>query len=103
VSCLLAVGRDSTVSDIVREAIDRLLAGELQGADWASQLSAVQARLQARLGERSDEDVAEALASGKARRTSGSRSTTPCAASANARYFPRTTSGPLQSCSGISL
>ena len=58
---LLAAGRDSTVSDIVREAVDRLLAGELQGADWASQLSAVQARLQARLGDRSDEEVADAL------------------------------------------
>jgi Arc/MetJ-type ribon-helix-helix transcriptional regulator len=58
---LLAVGRDSTVSDIVREAVDRLLAGELQGADWASQLSAVQTRLQARLGDRSDKEVADAL------------------------------------------
>jgi Arc/MetJ-type ribon-helix-helix transcriptional regulator len=51
----------STVSDIVREAVDRLLAGELQGTDWASQLSVVQARLQARLGDRSDEEVAGAL------------------------------------------
>lgn len=58
---LLAAGRGSTVSDIVREAVDRLLAGELQGTDWVRQVSAVQARLQARLGDRSDEEVAEAL------------------------------------------
>jgi len=35
---LLAAGRDSTVSDLVREAVDRLLAGELEGTDLAGQL-----------------------------------------------------------------
>ena len=58
---LLAAGRDSTVSDIVREAVDRLLQDELQNEDFASRLAAVQSRLQARLGERSEDDVAGAL------------------------------------------
>ena len=57
----LAAGRDSTVSDLVREAVDRLLAGELEGADLADRLSAVQARLRARLADQSEEHVAEAL------------------------------------------
>ena len=65
---LLAIDRDSTVSDIVREAVDRLLAGELHGADWASRLSAVQTRLQARLADRSDEEVGEALKRARAAR-----------------------------------
>lgn len=58
---LLAAGRQSTVSDLVREAVDRLLAGELSRSDLASEMSAVQARLQARLGDRSEDDVAAAL------------------------------------------
>jgi len=67
---LLAAGRDSTVSDLVRMAVDRLLAGELEGTDLASQLSAVQARLQARLGDRTEEDVAAALKRARAGRRS---------------------------------
>jgi len=58
---LLAAGRDSTVSDIVRETVDRLLQGELQNEDFASHLAAVQSRLQARLGEQSEKDITGAL------------------------------------------
>ncbi len=67
---LLAAGSDSTVSDLVRRAVDRLLAGELKGADLAGQLSALQARLQARLGDRTEEDVAAALKRARAARRS---------------------------------
>jgi Arc/MetJ-type ribon-helix-helix transcriptional regulator len=67
---LLAAGSDSTVSDLVRKAVDRLLAGEFEGTDLASQLSALQARLHARLGDRTEEDIAAALKRARAARRS---------------------------------
>ncbi len=65
---LLATARDRTVSDIVREAVDRLLAGELDQTDLGAQLTAVQARIQAHLGDRTEEDIAAALKRARAAR-----------------------------------
>jgi Arc/MetJ-type ribon-helix-helix transcriptional regulator len=67
----LAMGRDSTVSDLVREAVDRLLAGELENKDLGSHLAAVQERLQARLSNRSDEEFVIALKRARASRRRG--------------------------------
>ena len=65
---LLVAGRASSVSDLVREAVDRLLEGELKDMDLGTRLAEVQSRLQARIGERSDADVAEAVKRAKAKR-----------------------------------
>lgn len=57
----LAADRGANVSDVIREAIDRLLRDEFSGDDWADRLRALQTRVQARLGDVSEEDVEAAF------------------------------------------
>jgi predicted transcriptional regulator len=65
---LLAANRQSTVSDLVREAVDRLLEVEFQGVDFGTRFTDVQARLQARIGDRSDTEVDAAFKKARLRR-----------------------------------
>jgi hypothetical protein len=65
---LIANERDLTVSDIVREAIDRLLSREFERIDFPSRFDAVRERLQERIGSVRDEDVEAALRRARARR-----------------------------------
>ena len=65
---LLAASSDSTVSDLVRRAVDRLLAGEFAGKDWATEMDAVVGRLRSAGPEHSDEEVDAAIAARRARK-----------------------------------
>ncbi|HEY9084966.1 MAG TPA: CopG family transcriptional regulator [Candidatus Tyrphobacter sp.] len=59
----LAAERDSNVSDLVRQAVDRLLKEEIDRGDWAARLGVWQKRIRRRLGDVREERVDEALRS----------------------------------------
>jgi Arc/MetJ-type ribon-helix-helix transcriptional regulator len=60
---LIAAESDSTVSDIVREAIDRVIKERIDRGQWAARLGEWQERLRERYGDFTEEQVDAALRS----------------------------------------
>lgn len=58
---MIAADADATVSDLIREAIDRLLLERLSGQDWSTRLGAWQKRVADKLGGISEDGVDAAL------------------------------------------
>jgi len=58
---LLSASTDQSVSDLVRRAVDRLLAGEFANKDWATQVDALAARVRAHASPKSVDKIAEAV------------------------------------------
>jgi Arc/MetJ-type ribon-helix-helix transcriptional regulator len=56
----IAADRGQNVSDVIRQAIDRLLSEDLDTVDIAARLDAVKARIAARVGSVSDEQIDDA-------------------------------------------
>lgn len=67
----LATSNDSTVSVLVRRAIDRLLSEEFAGKDWATEMRAVTTRLRAAGPEHSDEEIESAIGARRRRQRAG--------------------------------
>jgi Arc/MetJ-type ribon-helix-helix transcriptional regulator len=65
---LLAASSDSTVSDLVRRAVDQLLAGEFDGKDWTLEMNAVVDRLRSSGPALSEQEVDDAIAVRRARK-----------------------------------
>lgn len=65
---MLAASKDQNVSDIVRRAIDRLLADEFTGMDWATEMESVVERLRAAGPELSDDEIDAAIATRRVRK-----------------------------------
>lgn len=65
---MLAASKDQNVSDIVRRAIDRLLADEFTGKDWATEMESVVERLRAAGPELSDDEINAAIATRRVRK-----------------------------------
>ena len=58
---LLLAASDQSVSDVVRQAIERLLSDELAGEDWGARLDALLERIRSQIPEPTTAEVAEAL------------------------------------------
>ena len=65
---MLAASRDTTVSDLVRHAVDRLLRDEFGKKDWASEIAAAVTRIRSAGPELSDDDVDAAVAARRTRK-----------------------------------
>lgn len=66
----LATSSNSTVSDLVRRAITRLLSEEFATKDWAIEMRALSERIRASGPELSDEEIGAAIAARRARERS---------------------------------
>jgi len=58
---LLLAASDQPVSDLVRQAVERLLSDELAGEDWGARLDALMERIRSQIPEPTTAEVAEAL------------------------------------------
>jgi Arc/MetJ-type ribon-helix-helix transcriptional regulator len=58
---LLLAASDQSVSDLVRQAVERLLSDELAGEDWGARFDALMERLRSQIPEPTTAEVADAL------------------------------------------
>jgi len=65
---LLAATSDSTMSDLVRRAVDRLLSDEFAAKDWAAEMGAVVQRIRTSGPELSDDEIDAAIAARRERK-----------------------------------
>jgi Arc/MetJ-type ribon-helix-helix transcriptional regulator len=65
---LLAASTDSSLSDLVRRAVDRLLESEFDGKDWTAEMTEVVDRIRSGGSQRSDNEVDAAVSARRARK-----------------------------------